>query len=232
MSSLDGSPGSPNLAARGRRKGSPFLVLAAGLLFFAAAVGAAYIVLRPTTLRIAVGPAGSDDLQLVQAMAQTFATEGAPVRLAVVTTAGPVDSLAALGAGKADLAVGRTDEEMPEGTSSVAIMRKNVVVLWAPGGPPPKGSKKETKARIKTIENLAGRRIGVIGRTKVNAALLRVILKESGVDPDKVQVAQFGTDQIGEMVRDQSVDAFMMVGPADSKPLLEAITSTARLRGE
>jgi TRAP transporter TAXI family solute receptor len=232
MSSLDGSPGSANLAARGRRKGSPFLVLAAGLLFFAAAVGAAFIVLRPTTLRIAVGPAGSDDLQLVQAMAQTFATDGASVRLTVVTTAGPVDSLAALGAGKADLAIGRTDEEMPEGTQSVAIMRKNVVVLWAPGGPPPKATRKENKARIKTLEDLAGRRVGVIGRTKVNAALLRVILKESGVDPDKVQVAQFGTDQIGEMVRDQSVDAFMMVGPADSKPLLEAITSTARLRGE
>ena len=54
MSSLDGSPGSANLAARGRRKGSPFLVLAAGLLFFAAAVGAAFIVLRPTTLLVSV----------------------------------------------------------------------------------------------------------------------------------------------------------------------------------
>ncbi len=227
MSSLDG-----DLALRGRRKGSPFLVLAAGLLFFAAAVGAAFIVLRPTTLRIAVGPAGSDDLQLAQAMAQTFATEGASVRLTVITTAGPVDSLAALAAGKADLAVGRTDEDMPEGTSSVAIMRKNVVVLWAPAGTPRKGAKKETKPRIKAIEDLAGRRIGVVGRTKVNTALLRVILKESGVDPDKVQVTQFGTDQVSEMVHDASIDAFMMVGPADSKLLLEAITATARLRGE
>ena len=47
-----------------------------------------------------------------------------------------------------------------------------------------------------------------------------------------MQVTQFGTDQVGEMVRDQSVDAFMMVGPSDSKLLLEAITTTARLRGE
>ena len=232
MSSLDGSSGSANPALRGRRKGSPFLVLAAGLLFFAAAVGAAFIILRPTTLRIAVGPAGSDDLQLVQAMAQTFATEGASVRLAVITTAGPVDSLAALGAGKADLAVGRTDEDMPEGTSSVAIMRKNVVVLWAPARAPRTTAKKETRAKIKTIEDLAGRRVGVVGRTKVNAALLRVILKESGVEPDKVQIIQFGTDQVSEMVRDQSVDAFMIVGPSDSKQLLEAITATARVRGE
>jgi TRAP transporter TAXI family solute receptor len=229
MSSLDG-----DLALRARRKGSPFLLIAAGLLFFAAAVGVAFILLRPTTLRIAVGPAGSDDLQLVQAMAQTFATESASVRLTVITTAGPVDSLAALASGKADLAVGRTDEEMPEDTSSVAIMRKNVVVLWAPAGSPGKTSKKETKAKakIKTIGDLAGRRVGVVGRTRINAALLRVVLKESGLDPDKVQVTQFGTDQISEMVRDQSIDAFMMVGPSDSKLLLEAITTTARLRGE
>jgi TRAP transporter TAXI family solute receptor len=229
MSSLDGSSGS---ALRGRRKGAPFLVLAAGLLLFAAAVGAAFIMLRPTALRIAVGPAGSDDLQVVQAMAQTFATEGASVRLSVTTTAGPVDSLAALAAGKTDLAVGRTDEEMPEGTSSVAIMRKNVVVLWAPAGAPRKAPKKEIKTKIKTIADLAGRRVGVVGRTKVNAALLGVILKESGLDPDKVQVAQFGTDQINEMVRDPTIDAFMMVGPSDGKSLLEAITATARLRGE
>src|SRR5215475_13376547 len=155
MSSLEGSSGSAALGARaGKRKGSPFLVLAAGLMFFAAAVGAAFIMLRPTTLRIAVGPAGSDDLQLVQALAQNFASEGASVRLTVITTAGPVDSLAALASSKADLAVGRTDEEMPEGTESVAIMRKNVVVLWAPGAPG-KGSKKETKGKIKTIADLA-----------------------------------------------------------------------------
>jgi TRAP-type uncharacterized transport system substrate-binding protein len=109
MPSLDRSSGSADLALRRTRKGSPFLALAAGLLFFAAAVGVAFITIRPTTLRIAVGPAGSDDLQLVQAMAQNFATEGASVRLTVITTAGPVDSLAALAARKADLAVGRTD---------------------------------------------------------------------------------------------------------------------------
>jgi TRAP transporter TAXI family solute receptor len=233
MSSLDGSSGSADLSARGRkRKGSPFLLLAAGLLLFAAAVGAAFIVLRPTTLRIAVGPSGSDDQQLVQALAQNFASEGASVRLTVITTAGPVDSIAALADGKADLAVARTDEEMPEGTTSVAIMRKNVVVLWAPAGQARKAPKKETKVKIKAIEDLPGRRVGVVGRTKVNTTLFRVILKESGVDPDKVQVSQFGTDQVSEMVRDPSVDAFMMVGPSDSKLLLEAISATARLRGE
>jgi TRAP transporter TAXI family solute receptor len=214
---------------RNRRGSSPFLLIAAGLLLFAAAVGGTYIALRPATLRIAVGPAGSNDLQLIQAVAQNFAQDGASVRLTVVTTAGGIESIAALGSGKADLAVARTDEDMPAGTESVAILRKNVVVLWAPGR---KSSRKDSKSKVKALDDLPGHRIGVVGRTQVNVTLLRVILKESGVEPDKVDLKQFGIDQINEMVRDDTIDAFMTVGPVDSKITAEAIVATARARGE
>jgi TRAP transporter TAXI family solute receptor len=233
MSPSGGLKIATELSLRGRKnRSSPFLILAGGLLIFAAVAGASFLMLRPTTLRIAVGPSGSDDQQLIQALAQSFAREGSPVRLSVITTAGPVDSIALLGAAKADLAVARADEEMPEGTESIAILRKNVVVLWSPSGLPRKGSKKEPKSKIKAIDDLAGHRVGVVGRTQVNATLLRVILTESGVNPDKVTVTQFGADQIAEMVRDPTVDAFMTVGPLDSKITSDAIISTARLRGE
>jgi TRAP transporter TAXI family solute receptor len=214
-----------------RRKGSPFLLLAAGLLFFAAIVGAAFFLLRPTTLRIAVGPSGSDDQQLIQALAQSFARDQSWVRLSVQTTPGAVESIAALGAGKADLAVARTDEDMPDGTTSVAILRKNVVVLWASSGSTRKAPHKDAK-KIKTLDDLSGHRVGVIGRTQANIKLLRVILKESGVDPDKVAVTQFSTDQVNEMLHDPTLDAFMTVGPLNSKITADAIAATARARGE
>ncbi len=233
MSSSDTLNGGEDPSLRGgKRRRSPLLALAAGLLLFAAAAGAAFIILRPTILRIAVGPAGSSDQQLIQALAQSFAREGDAVRLSVVGTAGAVESIAALADGKADLAVARADEEMPEGTKSVAILRKNVVVLWAPAGPPRKTPRKEAKSKIKAIDDLPGRRVAVVGRTQVNVTLLRVILKESGVNPDKVEVTQFGTDKINEMVRDPAIDAFMTVGPLDSKITSEAIIASARVRGE
>jgi TRAP transporter TAXI family solute receptor len=150
----------------------------------------------------------------------------------VITTAGPVDSIAVLAAGNADLAVARADEEMPDGTEAVAILRKNVVVLWAASSAPPKAPRKPAKSRIKAIGDLPGHRVGVVGRTKVNVTLLRVILKESGVDPDKVEVAQFGNDQVTDMVKDAGVDAFMLVGPVDSKLTAEAISTSAHIRGE
>jgi len=232
MASTDDLAGADNGLPRGRRqKSSILLVIAAGLLMFAVAVGVTLYLLRPVTLKIAVGPAGSDDVQLIQGLAQNFAREGGAVRLSVLTTAGAVDSIKELAKGRADLAVARTDEEMPDGTGSVATLRKNVVVLWAPGAAA-KGAPRAKRSRVKAIGDLPGHRVGVIGRTDVNIKLLRVILKESGVDPDKVAVTEFNPSQINDMVKDSAIDAFMIVAPKDSKLVAEAINATAKLRGE
>jgi TRAP transporter TAXI family solute receptor len=218
---------------RRRNRISALLVLAAGLLLFAAAGGALYWALRPVTLKIAVGPPGSDDQKLVQALAQTFAREQSPVRLAPIQTEGAAESIALMKAGKTDLAVARGDLDMPSDAESAAILRKNVVVLWAPSGlPAAKGAKRVPAAKIKSIDELAGHRVGVIGRTQANVVLLRVILKESGVDPEKVAVTQFGTGQIAELARDNAIDAYMAVGPLDSKITIDAIAATAKARGE
>jgi hypothetical protein len=47
-----------------------------------------------------------------------------------------------------------------------------------------------------------------------------------------VAVTQFRTDQIAEMARDPAIEAFMAVGPLDSKITIEAIAATAKARGE
>jgi TRAP transporter TAXI family solute receptor len=230
MSNLNEDPAPRRL--RRKRRNNSLLILAAGIFLFGVAAGTLYYALRPVTLRIAVGPAGSEDQKLVQLMAQTFAHEGATVRLSPITTEGASESIALFAAGKADLAVARGDLNLPANAESVAILRKNVVVLWAPSGLAPKGSRKQPTPKIKSLDELSGHRVGVIGRSQVNVTLLRVILTESGINPDKVAVTQFSTSQIAEMARDQSIDAFMAVGPLNSKLTAEAITATASARGE
>jgi TRAP transporter TAXI family solute receptor len=215
-----------------RRRNWSLLILGAAILLLGVVAGALHFALKPATVRIAVGPAGSDDQKLVQALAQAFGQDGSPVRIVTVPTAGAADSIALLESSKADLAVARGDLTMPRDAASVAILRKNVVVLWSPSGLAAKGSKKEPAPKIKAIDGLAGKRVGVIGRTPANVALLRVILTESGVDADKVAVTQFGVGQIAEMVKDSSLDAYMSVGPLDSKITADAIAATARARGE
>ena len=222
----------PRRRARSKRRSYALLILAAGMLAFGLAAGALYYVLRPTTLRIAVGPAGSEDHKLVQLMAQTFARDGGAVRLLPIATEGTTESIDLFTSGKTDLAVARGDLNLPANAESVAILRKNVVVLWAPSGLPAKGSKKQPAAKIKSLDELVGHRVGVIGRSQANVTLLRGILKESGINPDKVAVSQFATDKLAEMARDQSVDAFMAVGPLKSKITVDAIAATAAVRGE
>jgi TRAP transporter TAXI family solute receptor len=229
MSDLNDNP-APSRPRR-KRKSYALLILAAGMLAFAVAAGTLYYVLRPTTLRIAVGPPGSEDQKLIQLMTQTFARDGSAVRLSPITTEGTAESIALFTAGKADLAVARGDLNLPENAESVAILRKNVVVLWSAPGLPAKG-KKQSSPKVKTLDALAGHRIGVIGRTEANVKLLRVILQESGIDPEKVAISQFATNQIGEMARDPSLDAFMAVGPLKSKITVDAIAATATARGE
>jgi TRAP-type uncharacterized transport system substrate-binding protein len=147
----------------GNKKTHVLLVLAVGLLIFATAAGAVYLASRPITLRIAVGPTGSDDQRLIEALADTLASERSSVRLALIATAGSVDNVALLGSKKADLAVARADSSaIPRDVRSVAILRKNVVVLWS--SPRPKDNKKQPASKIKEIDDLKGRSVGSMRR--------------------------------------------------------------------
>jgi TRAP transporter TAXI family solute receptor len=230
MSDLNDNPAPPR--PRKKRRSYALLILAVGMLAFGVAAGALYYVLRPVTLRIAVGPSGSEDQKLIQLLAQTFARDGNAIRLSPVTTEGAVESIALFAAGKTELAVARGDLNLPANAESVAILRKNVVVLWSAPGLPGKNGKKQTAVKVKTLDQLAGHKVGVIGRTQANVTLLRVILTESGINPDKVTVSQFGTNQVAEMAKDPTIDAFMAVGPLNSKITADAITATAAARGE
>jgi TRAP transporter TAXI family solute receptor len=199
------------------------LITLAGTLALVGAVSAGYyFAMRPVTLRIAVGPQNSDDLKVVQTLSQSFAHTR--VRLRPLQTDGAIASAAALGEGKADLAIIRGDLEVPKNAQAVATLRKNVAVLWVP--PAAKGKKSGPK--ITKIQHLAGRRIGVVGRTQANVNLLNVILRQYGVDATKIEIAQFPASEAAEAIRNQKADAYLAAGPVNSKITTDAISASTR----
>jgi TRAP transporter TAXI family solute receptor len=216
------TPPSPRSAKR-----KMMLVTLAGILAIVGAlVGGYYFAMRPVTLRIAVGPANSDDIKVVQALTQAFSQAHSQVRLRPMQTEGAAASAKALADGKADLAIIRGDLEVPKNAQAVATLRKNVAVLWVP--PPSKGKAKKTGPKITKIAQLSGRRVGVVGRTQANVDLLKVILQQYGVDPNKVEIFQFPVNEAADAIRNQKADAYLAAGPVNSKITADAIAASIR----
>src|SRR5260370_4385758 len=120
-------------SSRSAQRRAAFVVLAGVLAIIGALAAGYYFAMRPVTLRIAVGPANSDDLKVVQTLTQALNNQPhGQVRLRPVPTDGAATSSTLLGAGKADLAIIRGDLDVPKNAQAVATLRKNVAVLWVP----------------------------------------------------------------------------------------------------
>jgi TRAP transporter TAXI family solute receptor len=215
-------PVPPSTRSTARR--TLLIALAALLAIFGTFAGVYYFAMRPVILKIAVGPANSDDLKVVQALTQAFTQTRSYVRLRPVQTDGAVASAEALAQGKVDLAIIRGDLDVPKNAQAVATLRKNVVVLWVP----PQAKGKKAGPKITKIAQLSGRRIGVIGRTEANVNLLKVILQQYRVDPNKVEIVQFPAADVDEAIRGQKADAYLAAGPVNSKITGEAIAASTR----
>jgi TRAP transporter TAXI family solute receptor len=202
------------------------LITIAGVLAIVGMIaGGYYFATRPVTLKVAVGPANSDDIKVVQALAQAFNQTHGYVRLKQVQTDGAAASADAMAQGKVDLAIIRGDLDVPKNAQAVATLRKNVAVLWVP--PPAKGTSRKA-ARITKISQLAGRRIGVVGRTPANVNLLKIILQQYRIDPIKVDIVQFPVAEAIEAIKSQKADVYLAAGPVNSRITAEAIAASTR----
>src|SRR5580693_5457870 len=208
-------------------KQKAMLVTLAGVLAVVGALAGGYIFsMRPEILRIAVGPANSDDIRVVQALTQAFNQAHGQVRLHPIQTDGSVASAQALADDKVDLAIIRGDLDVPRNAQTVATLRKNFVVLWVPATA--KGNARKAAAKITKIAQLAGHRVGVIGRTPANVNLLKLILKQYGVDPAKVEIVQFPASEAVDAIRGQKADAYLATGAIGGRATMEEIAASTR----
>lgn len=193
------------------------LVLAA-LLALVATVLLAYQWLgQPTTLRVAVGPAGSEDARLVAAVAQSLARTHEDVRLRPVATSGVADSASLAERGKADLAVVRSDVGIPANTQTVAILHRNAVLLLA------------ADPSLAAVPDLRGRRVGIVRNPSGNTRLLATILAHSDIPADAVTVVPLGDGrEAGEALRAHQVDAVMVVSPLTGRTAGDVVASIAK----
>ncbi|MET7242552.1 TAXI family TRAP transporter solute-binding subunit [Methylobacterium sp. EM32] len=193
------------------------LVLAALLALVATALLAYQWLGQPTTLRVAVGPAGSEDARLVAAVAQSLARTHEEVRLRPVATGGVAESASLAERGKADLAVVRSDVGIPANTQTVAILHRNAVLLLA------------TDPSLAAVPDLRGRRIGIVRNPSGNTRLLATILEHYDIPADAVTVVPLGDGrEAGEALRAHQVDAVMVVSPLTGRTAGDVVASIAK----
>jgi TRAP transporter TAXI family solute receptor len=203
-----------------------FITLAGVLAMVGAGAASYHLATQPEILRIAVGPANSDDIKVVQALTQAFSQAHGHVRLHPIQTDGSVASAQALAGDKVDLAIVRGDLDVPKNAQAVATLRKNLVVMWVPA--PAKDQGKKAAAKITKIVQLAGHRVGVIGRTEANVNLLKLILKQYGVDPAKVEIVQLPASEAVDAIRGQKADAYLATGAISGRATMDAIAASTR----
>jgi hypothetical protein len=131
-----------------------WLVLAGLLAIMTAGVAVYIIMSKPLHLRVAVGPQGSTDANIMIALDRILEIERASVRLDLVTTPETHQDYDLLERRDVDLAVLRADGPLPAGAGVVAMLRNNVVVIAAPA-----------RHKLEHIPDLKGKRLGLIALT-------------------------------------------------------------------
>ncbi|MGZ8403551.1 MAG: TAXI family TRAP transporter solute-binding subunit [Rhodoplanes sp.] len=218
-----------------------FVVPFSVFLLMGIAGAALYISSPPTTLRFAVGPPASEDARLVQALAQQFVRDRAAMRLTPVIEEGAA-AAQALDAGRAELAIVRRDVAFPQTGQAIAELRESFVAIIVPAaGSLAAGSaktqrKQSTKAKkpkpIAKIEDLEGRRIGVVGSGSANTDVLDIVLKQYQIDPGKVSVVRLEPRDIAGSLRSNPVDVIFAVGPVAGPMIADAIAASTNGKTE
>ena len=200
----------------------PFLVAVAGCLL---AVGLALLAWRvasaPTVLKVAVGPAGSEDARLVATAAQLLARDHETVRLKVVSTAGEAESAEAMDAERVDLAVVRTDIGLPEKGQTVAILHRDAAALVT-----------VADRGITSVSGLRGRTVGIVRALAANEAMLERLLAHYEVPKEAVRtVVLESAGDVEAAFRSGRVDAILAIGSLDGRTLREAVAGVIAAGG-
>jgi len=203
------------------KKSAVFLIVAIMLGLIGLSALAFYSFAAPTVLRIAVGPVGSEDTKIMVTLLQTFAREKHPIRLRLVPTDSPLASAEALRTGKSDLAIVRSDGNVPPNATTVAILHRDMVVLMTPA-----------QSRIANIGDLAGKRVGIVRGAMLNQKLLDLVLERNGIDAQQVTRSVIRSNDVRNAIATDQVDAILVVGPpsgAYMNGIFEALTDSSGL---
>jgi TRAP transporter TAXI family solute receptor len=177
--------------------------IALGSALLTVVASAWYLLFVPYTLRMAVAPAGGEPAQFLSALAGMLDRQKAPVRLTVLTFPDNRLAAAAIDAGKADLAVVRSDLSLPTSGLGVAILNQLMVVIAA-----------RPDLNIVHFSDLRGRKVGVLAQGAGNRTLFDQIAAFYGLPLEAITIVSLTSlDDISKATTSRQIDAVFIVAP-------------------
>jgi TRAP transporter TAXI family solute receptor len=170
----------------------------------------------PDVLKVAVGPAESDNAKLIAAIARRLEHDNAKIRFVIFPVANLAQSAEALEQKRVDLAVIRTDVAIPPNGATVVILHNDIAFLAAPTG-----------SKITKVKDLFKKRVGIFPGRPANVALLDAILAEYEIASGTVQHILLSADDLAPSVSEKRVDAILTVGPLRGRAIETATIALA-----
>lgn len=172
-------------------------------------------------LKVATGPATTVGADFLNTFTQVFAEERPMVQLKRIKKESFVASAKALEDGEADLAIVRSDIAMPSNGLTIAIFRRDDLVLIVSG-----------RSSLDSFQGLSGKKIALLKTDSVerNEALSRLldgILAFYSISPSKVDRVFLSLDKIGPAIANDQVDAVLALGPSGLGSISKAIGAIA-----
>ncbi len=196
------------------RKRTSLTVLAVVLALFGLGFSAFFLSRLPRTLTIAVGPAGLETHRYVTALANSALEGRERIRFKVVTTAGAQESAQLLERSGVDLALIRSDYDLPPNGQTLIVNTRRTVVIAVPN---------KRTGGIQKLSDLKGKRIAVARFTDPNIPLIRKLLSVVDISESEITLIDAEPEAATEILKANRADAIVIVAPRISPVMTKTI---------
>lgn len=195
------------------RRPLPLIILAVLIFAGLSGISAMRWLMEPSLLRVAVGPATSEDHRLLTSLAQMLRREKAEVQLRIITTNGSRASAQLLENRTADLALVRSDVAIPANGMQIAILHNDIAALIAP-----------PSIGVTQVGDLRGKTIGVVKGGPANIQLLERLLAYYDLPRAEWSVKGINPHEINDALATSQIQAVFAVGLAGSAELQDIVS--------
>jgi TRAP-type uncharacterized transport system substrate-binding protein len=195
------------------------LMLAFGLLLLGGLGATAYVFLRSytMTIRLATVAQGPESTRAIQSIARVLSAENAWITFQRVPVSSYEEGAKAVATGLADLAIVRSDMEIPAQAQTLAILQRDRIFLIAP-----------PKTNIESFRDLRRQTIGMLDGAVSNDALLDRILTFYGVEPGQITRLPVKAAEAGQFLQRRRAVAILAVGTPDKSPAIDAFSAVEK----